>query len=350
MAKPKRQQYPPDEDFAPFNLEETFTRFLWMKESFEGRSAATISTYKQSMKKLKPYLSELTDADTLRSEVKEAVMKIYRPNDKGKQPSPASINVYLRPINSFLSWLEEEQLAPKHGDKLKLMKEPKKLIETLSAPDIQKLLTYKPSTFGSRRARIGAILAIGTGMRISELLDLRKAHIDMSGTNGGRILVFGKGSKERNVLFDNSVKVILYRYLQELPKEHDLVFCTKDGKPLSKRNFSRDLKRVAKLSDMEGNIYWHLLRHTFGTEYIGNDGNPLKLKDLMGHSSIRITERYVHTQTKHLKSDFDSRSPFSKFSMPRRGRTIPKFKTNEDKLKYLQLMKELEELTGTKES
>ncbi len=151
------------------------------------------------------------------------------------------------------------------------------------------------------RNRALIMLLSRSGVRISEALALKPANVDFA-THTARVL-HGKGDKATVRGFHPSADVALARWL-ETRKQYAAVhgwkngplFCTLDGGPLSDRYVRDLLKRLADKAGIDKRVHPHGLRHTFAWE-LEQAGVPVSvISDLLGHSSIAVTARYL----KHL--------------------------------------------------
>jgi site-specific recombinase XerD len=136
---------------------------------------------------------------------------------------------------------------------------------------------------------MAALTALDTGMRIQELLNLRRQDVDFDN------LVFrvnGKGNKQRLVPMSIELRKLLFRYLGQ--HQFDRVFCTNCGTSPTQRNLSRDFKSFcAKLAITGVRVSFHTLRHSFAVNYLRAGGNVIYLQRILGHASLEMTNRYT---------------------------------------------------------
>jgi len=148
----------------------------------------------------------------------------------------------------------------------------------------------------------------GTGLRISELLNLKIADILFKGREPVAIRVLGKGGKERVVPLSPAAKKALVRWLyirgrspgylwtRTLAKRRDL-----RGTVPSVRTVERALKRIAREADIDPDrVHPHVLRHAYASALAERGADPLLLAELLGHKSPRTTALYVHMSGKRL--------------------------------------------------
>ena len=157
-------------------------------------------------------------------------------------------------------------------------------------------------------------LLFATGMRISELCSLKINDINLQDKN---ILIYGKGGKERKIqIGNNDVICILEQYkasfLTEMQSSSHF-FVNQSGSPLSDQSVRRMINKYTELASIEMHITPHMFRHTFATSLLEADVDIRYIQEMLGHSSINITEIYTHVAlakqrdiltTKHPRKNF----------------------------------------------
>lgn len=157
-------------------------------------------------------------------------------------------------------------------------------------------------------------MLFATGMRISELCTLKTNDINLY---EGIVLIHGKGSKERKVQICNvDVVNILTEYRQVFNTqihECSYFFVNQDGQPLSDQSIRRMINKYTALAAIDLHITPHMFRHTFATSLLEADVDIRYIQDILGHSSITVTEIYTHVAmskqrdilaTKHPRNGF----------------------------------------------
>lgn len=158
-------------------------------------------------------------------------------------------------------------------------------------------------------------LLFATGMRISELCSLSSSDVNLQ---DGTILIYGKGSKERRLqIASNDVIAALENYKTKFSNEikncHNF-FANQSGKPLSDQSVRRMITKYTRLAGIKLHITPHMFRHTFATCLLEADVDIRYIQEMLGHSSINITEIYTHVavskqrdilNTKHPRKDFN---------------------------------------------
>ena len=159
-----------------------------------------------------------------------------------------------------------------------------------------------------------AELLFATGMRISELCNLGSANVDL---NDGTILIYGKGDKERRLQIGNEdVIKILKEYRDEFGSEiadSGNFFVNHRGRALSDQAVRRMINKYTKLASIEQHITPHMFRHTFATSLLEADVDIRYIQEMLGHSSINITEIYTHVAVGKQRDILSTKHPRGKF-------------------------------------
>ena len=167
------------------------------------------------------------------------------------------------------------------------------MIATLTPDQIKRLIAYKPKGVNQTRTHTAALLILDGGYRISELLGLP---FDLCDFENLVVKVRGKGGKYRLVPLSIEMRKTLYRYASKHSAPEIDVWKTRNGTSVTVRNFERDLKVIGRQVGITGVRFSpHTLRHTFAVSYLRNGGNLYYLSRLLGHSSVKTTEVYLHS-------------------------------------------------------
>lgn len=157
-------------------------------------------------------------------------------------------------------------------------------------------------------------MLFATGMRISELCSLKVNDVNLY---DGTILIYGKGSKERRIQIGNEAVIhILTEYNERFSAERQSCtnfFINQSGTALSDQSVRRMINKYTSLASIDQHITPHMFRHTFATSLLEADVDIRYIQEMLGHSSINITEIYTHVTvskqrsilaTKHPRNDF----------------------------------------------
>lgn len=157
-------------------------------------------------------------------------------------------------------------------------------------------------------------LLFATGMRISELCSLKVCDVNLYDRN---ILIYGKGSKERRIQIGNDDVVrILKEYkntIEENMQSCGYFFVNQSGRPLSDQAVRRMINKYTSLAAIELHITPHMFRHTFATSLLEADVDIRYIQEMLGHSSINITEIYTHVAMKKQRDILVAKHPRKDF-------------------------------------
>lgn len=212
--------------------------------------------------------------------------------------SPWTINSYIRCARAFFNHMiafgHLEQNPVSH---VRLPKLPKKKPKDISTSDIEKMLRY--SRYDVRNHAIVRVLA-DSGCRVGELVSMRVPTTDVA---GGRAIVTGKGNKTRFIFFGRETAEALevWMSVRHAAAPSDVVWLTKDGRPLSAWGVYSALESVGKRAGVE-RFNPHSFRHALAKRLL-DAGAPAKVvQELLGHESISITlDMYVAYNDEELQ-------------------------------------------------
>ena len=155
-------------------------------------------------------------------------------------------------------------------------------------------------------------LMYATGLRVSELVNLRLNDIDIDSC---LVKTMGKGSKERIIplgdyaLFYLKEYVYKYRTLMMKDKIHDYIFVNNHGSKLTRQGFFKIIKELAKEKGINKDISPHTLRHSFATHLLDRGADLRSIQEMLGHSNIATTQIYTHISNKHIENNYNNAHP-----------------------------------------
>ncbi len=159
-------------------------------------------------------------------------------------------------------------------------------------------------------------LLFATGIRVSELCSLKNSDINLY---DGTILIYGKGAKERRIQIGNEdVLNILRKYHAEFYMEimnSQYFFTNQSGNAVSDQAIRRMIQKYSSLAGIELHITPHMFRHTFATSLLEADVDIRYIQEMLGHSSINITEIYTHVATAKQRDILTTKHPRNKFQI-----------------------------------
>ncbi|HZH92185.1 MAG TPA: tyrosine-type recombinase/integrase [Pyrinomonadaceae bacterium] len=275
---------------SPFFLDQPFNQFCQERQYIKNSAANTIIFYRQSYKAFKLYVGEDTQ------ELNKSVLNRFVLTMREKGLKPSTCNVYIRGLNSFLSWLHEYEFITEPL-KIKLLKTEQRVMKTFSDQQLKAIVSFKPKTFTEFRIHTLLCLLIDTGVRVTEALELEREKIDFDNLF---LTVRGKGNKERFIPMSLELRKTLWKFCQQ--HSHSLVFPNRDGGKLLYDNTRRDFRILCHRLKIEGfDGSFHAFRRKFAKSYVRNGGNLFYLMKALGHTTLTMSKKYVEVETDELK-------------------------------------------------
>lgn len=270
--------------------------FILIYEKFaasENKSRRTIEDTTAAVRQFNKFLGSSVDVWEVKAEdLREYIRSLqerpkwsHHPTIKPKDTklSPHSIASYVRSIRAFWSWLKREGFIDANPMKgVKPPKAPRKIAATLTREQVTQLLeAIGKKDSRSYREQAIVVTLYGTGLRISELLQLRLGDLNF---DSGQIKVMGKGDKERTVF-----KVLLKYVHRWRPKATtDYVFIHNNGQLLSRFYVTHRLQAYARKAGISGmKCSPHVFRRSFAVEYLRNAPIPLPCRGFWATQRLR---------------------------------------------------------------
>jgi integrase/recombinase XerD len=211
-------------------------------------------------------------------------------------------------LKVYFRFLKKEKILPEDlGNYFEAPKMWQILPTVLSQVEVQKLLSLpQVDEIVAYRDLALMMLLYATGIRAQELCDLLVKHVAEEA-----IKVKGKGGKERMVPIAPQAKESIERYLEKRGAKSPLevLFLNKNGKPLTRIEVWKIVKKRVKESGITKRVSPHTLRHSFATHLLENGADLRVIQEMLGHSHISTTDRYTHVSKKHLKTSFEMFHP-----------------------------------------
>lgn len=219
-----------------------------------------------------------------------------------------SVKRKIASIKAFYNYLEQEEIIednPFRKIKVKF-KETMRLPKIIPRGEIEQLLNYMYSfykTHGENKYRLRDIAVVemcfATGARVSEISHIKEENVDL---NTGAIRIMGKGGKERYIqIADWSVLELLrkyYQYNQAEINKSSYFFVNQRGKRYTEQSIRLMIRKYSKLAGIKRNITPHMFRHSFATYLIEEGVDVSCVQQILGHSSIKTTQIYIHIASK----------------------------------------------------
>ncbi len=279
-----------------------FLDALWLES---GLSENTLNAYRTDLRQYAIYLAgrgvDLRDAG--REHFQSYLGERFR---RGARSATAARCVST--MRRFYRYLVREGVVVRDPtEDIQSPKLPRALPKSLTEAQVESLLSaVDPATpLGCRdKAMLETLYA--SGLRVSELVELRMSEIDLA---AGVVRVVGKGGKERLVPLGDSAVSTVTAYLREaraelLAGDHsDALFVTRRGGPMTRQAFWQLIKRYAVRAGIApGSLSPHTLRHAFATHLLNHGADLRSVQMLLGHADLSTTQIYTHVARERLKN------------------------------------------------
>jgi len=295
-----------------------FEQYLLECEYTKGLRPKTMKSYRDVFKNFSNLMPEAKRVDDLQPYLMNEFFKRLgiRAKEKGKPMKASSIRTYFNKLLAFIKWLERQQLVS-HNFSSKLIKPPNPTYEdekALSQNDISTLigtinLYTIDNMFMQKRDLVMIYLLLFTGIRRGELLGLRIQDIDFTNKT---LFVNGttsKSKKSRYIPLHFTVLTHLKSYLNfrksKYSKCNALIISSKEDKAFTDHGLKHWVAKYNRLSGVKFHI--HQFRHTFACNLAKQNANIISIKNVLGHSSTRMTERYLRSiKTESARQHIDN--------------------------------------------
>lgn len=287
-----------------------FLRYLYLERRYARN---TITSYGTDLIQFQRFLENQLGTSQLNwSLVDKRTIRYFLINLQDQNVSKRTVARKLATLKSFFRYLVKNGIIESNPvATIKMPKLEKKLPEYLSESEIEQLLSLPDfKTFKGIRDLAILELFYGTGIRLSELINIKVGQIDFKQQ---LIRVIGKGNKERIVPFGGSAKLILEKYLLIRPQfaenSVDNLFVLKSGKKMYPMAVQRIVQKYLKQASQIQQKSPHILRHSFATHLLNQGADIRVVKDLLGHENLATTQIYTHLSIDHLKKVYNQAHP-----------------------------------------
>lgn len=253
-----------------------------------GLSKQTIKTYEICLTKF-----DITKPITLQR-IEDFKKQLHATGVK-----PGTINLYMNATRSYLRYLRKAGIDVPNPAIIEMAKVSEPEVKILNKDELNRLLNCEALSLRDR-AIINVLFS--TGARLSELISMDRSDVR---SQSNEMSITGKGMKCRVVFLSPAAAKHLSDYLATRTDNDPALFVGNGKKRLGARTIQKMLSIAAKKSGISRNVTPHMLRHCFATNLLENGADLVAIKDMLGHSFISTTMRYMHVTNKHLKESFD---------------------------------------------
>lgn len=282
--------------------------------TYEKRvSKHTLIAYKNDLENFQGFIS--SEFESKLEEVNYQMIRTWLVQLMDQGITPKSINRKISSLKSFYKFLlKKEVITQNPTARIVAPKIPKRLPAFVEENKIEKLFdTIEFSNdFSGKRDRLILELFYGCGIRLSELIGLKKSDI-----TSNTIKVLGKGNKERIIPISESVNSQIKSFLIDKNNladnsvNHEVLLVLNNGKKMYPKFVYNKVKSyLGKVTSMDKKSP-HILRHTFATHLLNNGAEINAIKELLGHSSLAATQIYTHNSIEKLKNIYTKSHPLA---------------------------------------
>jgi integrase/recombinase XerD len=281
---------------------DAFIDALWLED---GLSKNTLAAYRRDLSLYAAWLLAQDLAGGLLDATREADLNAYFAF-KHEASKATSANRRLTVFKRYFRWaLRERRLAEDPTLKLQSARQALRVPKTMSEAQVDALLAAPDDSPLGLRDKAMLELLYASGLRVSELVNLKTYHLGM---NDGVLRVMGKGSKERLVPFGQVARDSITAYLAAARpdilggQQTDDLFVTARGSAMSRVMFWMLVKKYARVAGIHAPLSPHTLRHAFATHLLNHGADLRAVQMLLGHADISTTTIYTHVARERLKS------------------------------------------------
>lgn len=273
----------------------------------------TITSYKKDIYEYLEFLKK-NNIDIKNSNYK--IVEEYSKYLYKKKLSKRSIARKYSSIRTFYNYLEKKNVL--ENNIFTLVENPKKeekLPRFINEYELDKMFEVPDNSPKGQRDRLILELLYGTGVRVSELVNIKINDIDF---NNNSIKVRGKGNKDRYVFYGKYCKEAINNYIKNgrisllNGKTSDYLLLNRFGKNISVVSIRKILNEIINKCSLDIKISPHVLRHTFATHLLNEGADIMHVKELLGHSSLSTTSIYTHVTNEKIKEVYYKTHPRAK--------------------------------------
>ena len=275
-----------------------------------GRSSKTAENYRLYLERLIEFSGDIEISKLSSELVRKYRLWLNRyTNDQGDELATITQGYHLIALRGLLTYLTKRDIECLAPEKIELPKITRKQVTFLTHDEVVNMREVIPDDDSEVHMRDRAIIELlfSSGLRVSELVNLNRDHVNLKRRE---FMVRGKGQKDRPVFISPEAAEWLAKYLDTRTDRAIPLFIrysgfkTGDDKGesfrLTPRSVQRIVQQYAKYAGITKHVSPHTLRHSFATDLLMNGADLRSVQSMLGHSNIATTQVYTHVTDKHL--------------------------------------------------
>lgn len=276
-----------------------------------GRSSHTAENYTLYLERFVEFTNDIK-VDNITQEIIRRYrlwLNRYKSERNNDELAMITQSYHLIALRGFLGYLSKRSISSLSPDKIELPKTARKQVTFLHFDEVERLLDQiDANTESGLRDRAIVELLFSSGLRVSELVNLNRDHINVTRRE---FMVRGKGQKDRPVFISEGASTHIKNYLasrnDNLPplfisySRNNIATNSGDYKRLTPRSIQRIINKYTRLAGITKHVSPHTMRHSFATDLLMNGADIRSVQVMLGHSNISTTQVYTHVTDEHLR-------------------------------------------------
>ncbi len=296
-------------------LSELISDFIEHLEVEGGRAVKTAENYQRYLERFLEFTGDMFVKDISLETIRKYRLWLNRyENFSGQKLSVITQNYHLIALRGFLVYLSRRDIQSLSADKIILPKTTRQQVTFLHFDEVGRMLEVIDTTEEQGlRDRAIVELLFSSGLRVSELVNLNRDHINLERRE---FMVRGKGQKDRPVFVSPSAAEHVKNYLESrhdslvplflsYSRNQGAASTSGDFRRLSARSIQRMISQYARLAGITKHVSPHTMRHSFATDLLMNGADLRSVQAMLGHSNISTTQIYTHVTDQHLKDVYE---------------------------------------------
>ncbi len=298
-------------------MQDLIIDFIEYMEVERGRSAKTSENYQHYLERFVEFAGSELTVDAITPEL----IRRYRlwlnryQGALGEELGMLTQSYHLIALRGFLNYLSKRNIPSLSPNKIELPKTHKRQVTFLHYEEVERMIAAVPDDGKEANLRDRAIIELlfSSGLRVSELVNLNRDHINLKRRE---FMVRGKGQKDRPVFVSASAAAQIETYLATRHDSLDPLFISysrNHGTTNNSGNFRRlttrsvqsMIAKYARLAGITKHVSPHTMRHSFATDLLMNGADLRSVQSMLGHSNINTTQVYTHVTDSHLRDVFE---------------------------------------------